>query len=272
MTDTGTDSALDYKSVKLPSRGVFYGGALPDGGVEVRPLTVDEESLLFASGGDATEKVHRIIRQCVRFPDGFRISDLLLTDRMAIMLYLRVLSYGPSYNFRWRCPYCNAANVSEVNLADDLKDTTPEDVEATVRRRYSVPDFRVDEPLDVALPSGKSLSIRFLRVSDDRTIQQRVRQGRSKGGAGGLEYVLTIALSVVSIGGREDLRVTEREEWVRRLSARDGMYLRNFRDDAETGIDTTVHPTCSSCNGDADFPLPLDAEFFRPTAVPEGGS
>ena len=253
----------------LPSRGLFYGDKLPDGVVKIRKVTVAETALMQTGGMSGVERLSTLIRSCCQFPKGFDPDQLLLTDRMALLLYQRIHTYGPLYHFTYRCPVCGKNAKSSANLVEELNTVTPSVVEERMRDAGNA-DFVLAEPFDVKLPDcGKTLSVRFLRGADEAAVLRYTKRNReaAKGVLGDSPLIATIAASIVAVDGVPSPDLTQKELLVRSLTGLDEATLRIAVDQRETGIDTRLNVVCSQCSAENEIVLPMDTEFFRPTRL-----
>jgi hypothetical protein len=249
--------AIAYQPLKLPSLGQFYDGKIPDGAAEVRYFTTKEEELL-GRGGDARIMINALLAACVRLPGNFPHDELLITDRMAALLAVRVLSYGSSYNFRFRCSACGQQTSGTVDLLGDLTTKNP--------------DPALTEPIPLVLPITKiPVFARFLRGVDEEAIvkyAKRMKQA-SEAEGGDPSSIHRLARQMVKIGDK-DLPILEREVLIRDLPMADTVAFRNTMDDLESGIDLTVRPTCKMCSAENELQMPFDLEFFRPSSLHAG--
>lgn len=246
---------ISYSTFNLPSQGAFYNGKLPNGSVEIRKLTIREEATLASNGMSVTDRIKAIIRACTKFPEGFDPEDLLLTDRMAVLLALRTYTFGADYRFKWRCPACNAPNASTVNVVHDLDEKTPA--------------AGAVEPIEVVLPDAKvTVGVRFLRGRDEVAIikQSKKLALQNTVDPSDPSHIYRLAMQIVTIDNRP-VTLQEAEIVVGNFTMADSAAMRNAIEDAETGIDTELPVTCRSCATETELPLPFDAEFFRPTRL-----
>ena len=159
------ESKQAWVSAYLPSRGIFYKqpdgtDAIPDGNVAVRRMNINEMATLQSPGIDVLQRMDLILSRASKLPNKFPASDLLLTDRMAILLFQRVVSLGKDYTFVWKCGECKRSNKHTVDLSA-LPETTPEILLA--RNRATDPEFTLSEPFEVKLPDyGHTVSMRLL--------------------------------------------------------------------------------------------------------------
>jgi len=249
-------SQVGYSTIHVPSRGRFYDGKLPDGKVDIRKMTVREEATLAGQGLTPSERMAAIVAACTKLPEGFAPGDLLLTDRLAILLALRTFTFGSNYTFKFRCPACNAPNQHTIDIVQDLDEKPATEVAV--------------EPIEVNLKDAdKRVGLRFLRGKDEQAIIRHAKKLALKSNdAGDPSHTFRMALQIATIDGTPVQSATQAEMFVGGLTMADSVRMRNAIDDAETGIDTEVGVTCRACQTDTpDLALPFDSEFFRPTRL-----
>jgi len=248
-------SNIGWVSLTLPSKGQLYGDQIPDGKIEIRKITTREEAILLSSGSRGVERIDAIINACSRLPNGFKHEDLLLQDRMAILLGLRTHTFGDGYQVPYQCASCKAHNKESVNITDDLE-------------LKEAPD-ELSEPVMVSLPdNGAMVGLRFLRGVDEERIAKHAKRVMMRSNdIADPSYIYRLALQIVTIDEQEEISIRDREAFVRDLSAADSAAMRNAIDEAEPGIDLRVFAECRSCGYPNEFALPFTADFFRPAAV-----
>jgi hypothetical protein len=260
---------LGYQEVKLPSRGALYDGKIPDGVVQVRKLGASEESQLLSSGAQGLERIDAVLKNCVKLPNDYKHEDLLMTDRMALMLAMRTLTFGPQYTFDFKCRFCNTMQRTNppVNILEDLEETTPDTMQLK-KIEKGIKDWMLREPFEVELEDeGTVVALRLLRGKDENRVVKRANRMMMQSVDGSdPSYLFRFAVQIVSIGG-EDKDIGHRELFVRKLSATDLARLRIATEENEPGIDLRVYPTCRGCGAANEMMLPFTAEFFRPTQL-----
>lgn len=264
-------SEIGWIPAKLPSRGILYDNKIPDGVVQLRKLTAREESILAAQGSEGLERMDLIIKNCVKLPNGYAHMDLLMTDRMSLLLSLRSITFGTHYSFTYKCSFCNATHKAEIDIHEELDENTPESIAMKMFEKElieSPDDFALEEPIEVELPDcGKLLHVRFLRGSDESKIAKRSKRLRMQSNDPADEsYIHRIALQIITIDGERD-NLAMHEMFVKRLTSLDTSTLRIKVDDLEPGIDLRVYPQCRSCNGVNEMAMPFGGEFFQPTTL-----
>lgn len=253
-TNTGA-AALDKKTITLPSRGLLYEGKIPEGKVGVRKLTAAEINTLFGSSGDETERVNKIISASVSLPSNFAHKDLLVVDRMYLLLALRSITYGPHYSYEFKCRDCGHKNRKvSCNIAQELEEHKASDSFA--------------EPLEIKLPeSGRTLSMRFMRGYDEEAVIKHAKRMEMTSIDGEDPSALhRVARLIKAIDGNDPGDIVTRERFVAGLPAGDFLLIEDTVDEAEPGVDLRVYPECQKCKSANEMRLPFTLEFFRPAS------
>jgi hypothetical protein len=134
------------EQVLPPSNGLFYINKY----LTVRPMTFEDEKAMVIARKEKTDAVNTLLSRCV---GGTSVHDILLMDKLFLILKLRELSYGPEYNTLMTCGMCNHDNKLVFNL-DSL-------VINYLENSYV-------EPQEITLPKTKvKIKIRLPRISDE---------------------------------------------------------------------------------------------------------
>jgi len=278
------DELIPWEECVLPSGGVYYGGKIPNGVVEVRAWGLQTDKILatqrLAQTGQALDHVYK---RCVRLPNEFDHMNMLVGDRMFLLYYLRGITYGNMYEFLVEC---NAENCNRVWTEDyDLNE-----VAKTIRGPSS--DLGL-EPFKVSLPfftermgTDVWVKLRLLRGYDLAQIMQqkkfrkglrssaRVRnrhgqQQRKKVSSETLDKTIEENLRMVIIEAMGDREPRKIEQLIQKMHAKDTATIREFLRDNSPGIDTSIEVECPDCGNTMAMDLPITESFFRPT--PRGG-
>lgn len=247
--------ATAKQSITLPSKGILYEGRVPDGKITIRKLTAAEEALLSGSGGSIVDKISKIIEACSELPNAFKHKDLLLTDRMAILLALRTFTFGARYTYPFQCGTCRATNQEEVDIAEELATTWAKD------------DLR--EPIEVRLVDAEQVAqVRFMRGTDEEAMVKYTKRFELRSSdALDQSQIHRVARLLVAVDGGDLGDIVKREDYVRQLTAADLIRLENAIDDAEPGVDLSVAHECAKCGAVNKGRMPFNAEFFRPARM-----
>lgn len=262
-----SQAELGFTAAKLPSRGALYDGKIPDGVIQVRKTSFDEENALLSQGARGLERMEITLKNCVKLPNDFKHADLLMTDRMAAMLALRTIAYGPHYSFDYKCQFCPTMQRTSVNILEDLDENTPDSIALAMLDR-GIEDWTLEEPIVVdLLDAKKTVSLRFLRGYDEaRVIKRTKRLLLQSVDSGDASTRFRVALQIVTIDG-EEVDLGTRELLLRKITSTDGARIRIAVEDAEPGIDLTVYPECRACGAVNKMAMPFTSEFFRPSRL-----
>ncbi len=243
---------ISYTSFVLPSRGALYEGRIPDGKVELRKLTVGEE-IIIQSNSVGLDLIGKLIDNCVKLPLGFDSQQLLLGDRLALLIAMRVHTFGAKYAYSYPCRHCETSNKATVDLGVDIKP------------REIMPGQT--EPITVTLPdAGVTVSLCFLRGKDETQVSRSARSLQMKSNDPNDPSLLTrMAIQLVAVDGEPIKTPAEKEEFVRFLTMPDAALWRQTIDDIEPGVDLGITAECRNCGGINEMALPFTADFFRPT-------
>lgn len=237
------------KEIELPSRGLLYGGKIPPT-ITIRAMTTKDEKMIVGSG---EESIRRLLSSCITEPQGIDVTSLALGDQHFILVHLRILSYGPEYNIKMRCPACSMTNTYVVNLEELEVNYLPE-------------DFR--EPFEVVLPRSKRrVGLKLMRFGDlvraDERAKKVMRRGGNAGGDPG--FIFRMASMIATIDGKAPESPGETQTFVENLIGMDSAYIHDRITKVDMGYDVNLLETCVGCGEETEFVMPLTAEFFRPT-------
>lgn len=241
-----------FERIKLPSRFLGYAdlGVPVDGTIGVKQMTVTEEKILSTArllrNGQALDK---IFENCTL--ENIDPNKLFSPDRNYLLFFIRGISYGSLYDFKAKCPGCEASFDEEIDL-DELPVVAAED--------------GFDDTIHLVLPdSGLNVWHRVATGADEKKIQKH-REFMIKGF--GNEFTDdTIVFRNVLLTKRvehfEDQHSIERI--VANLSIRDSNALRDSINNPPFGVGTKITMTCPFCFNGWEMELPIDANFFFPS-------
>lgn len=236
--------------VVLPGGYVDAAGKVHDR-AELREMTGEEEDILAMPKISGSEKISRIIGNClVKLGDLQETIDLsklakklTIGDRVVIMLTLRAVSLGPIYPFSTKCPACE----EEVNRGVNLTELKVQNMKNKAVREQAV-----------TLPSGKKCVLRVMTGEDEERVGRVNRKGSDA-------LSLAMLARVKSIEGVEAPSV----QAMKRLGIKDRNAIRDWYKSVEGGVDTDLEIVCECGN---TFESVLDIgqpSFFFPKASEE---
>ena len=111
---------VPVEQVPLPSGGVVYN---PDGflfnreTVQIKSMTAREEDILSSQAYIKEGTTIKMLVNSCLIDKNIEVNDLLLGDRNALMVAIRITGYGTDYKVKHRCPNCGTVNSIVVDLS-----------------------------------------------------------------------------------------------------------------------------------------------------------
>tara|TARA_R100001163_G_C5045522_1_gene182873 strand:+ start:240 stop:989 length:750 start_codon:yes stop_codon:yes gene_type:complete len=215
--------------VLLPSRGIPYFGK--ETSVRIRPILFeDEKHMAVASSDRDYNPAQYLLGKCV---EGIDPGNLILIDKLFLLLKIRELSYGKDYSVGAACKQCGFANNLNVQL-DQLKvKYIPEDLDV-----FQIP---------VDLSGIKKTAIISTPISAE-------------------EHYLTNDIDqhlwrfIKSIDGNDSKTVLSKV--VKKLPLLDIHTIVKSFSLEQYGVQSTVKFSCDSCDHTNVISLPIDENFF----------
>ena len=259
----GLSFVVPTEHVELPSKGMFYPEGHPLHGqetIEIKHMTAKEEEILTSRAllkkGIAVDR----LLQNVIMNKAINVNNLLVGDKNAILVWTRMLAYGPEYSAKVTCPSCGESSEHTFNLhAGSVTYPElfgPEDGFTKV----------TDSTFGILLPKTQVLAEVRLLFGEDETYLSRVLERRKKQN---LINHLTDSLlteqmkrAVVSLNG-----VTDRQqinEFIMNMPAADSRHFRKVYTTLTPNYDLKQEFGCPACGELTDMEVPLTAEFFWP--------
>ncbi len=244
-------STTTYEEIELPSRGKFYDGVNgpTNGIISIRPMTGEEEQILatprYVKKGQA---INMIFQRCMK--ENYRPENFLTVDRTYLLIYLRGISYSPSYDVELKCQECEKKFAHTIDLNTLYVEQAPDD--------YG-PELR-----DVLPTTKLPFSYRLSNGKDEQDLNDyRERRSRAFGDAAAddsLIYRTAMLLNDIDgITNKQELQVL-----LKNLPINDNAYIRSCMNEPPFGVDTGVEIICPNCLQDFEVDLPLEANFFFP--------
>lgn len=254
MKEFGWEVPVDV--APLPSQGRVYPPTSTLHGkeiVSIKAMTAKEEDILMSRAfSKQGTTVVELIRSCLA-DKSIDPADLLLGDRHALLVAIRITGYGANYNVDAACPKCNATDEYSFDLSSlPIRNLEIEPI------RPGVNEFSFTLPV-----SKKNVTFKFMTGRDDLELTQ-TNERKKKLFGDQVESVVTsrLAHQIVSIDG-----VTDRNKittFVNNMPARDSRALRTYIDKHEPTLEMTTTMTCNSCGASSEVGLPIGINFFWP--------
>lgn len=256
-------------SVPIPSKGRLYPTDHPLHGKEsvmIRPMATPEENILatpaLIKNGEVSD---RLIVSCIR-NKAINPSDLLIGDKNAILLGIRISGFGPEYLTMVTCPKCKKSYKAKFML-DKLE-----------LQELELPDgvVQIDDSnlFQVSLPlSGVTVTFKILSQKD----QNDIDQGQKNREEVYLKKGITVPQvntsnsdrlikSIQSIGGKSDGSFIKK--FVDVMRPKDSRYLKRLMSDIEPKVMMNQDSRCPSCQHvEVAKRVPLTIDFFWPEEI-----
>ena len=251
---------IPTENVPLPSGGKVY----PEGHplhmaetVQIRAMTAKEEDILTSKalikkGTVITE----LIRSCLT-DKRIDPNDMILGDRNALMVALRITGYGASYPVEVGCPSCGEKSRQEFNLG-----------ELPLTRLQEDPIALGSNVFEAVMPKTKEsdpdIVIRYRHMTgvDEQHIQQMQDRKKKQGFQTDNLITMRYQQQIVAINDITDK--TKIQMFIQKMPTRYSMALRSAMDNNEPGIEMKQHITCPACYTESEVSMPLGASFFWP--------
>lgn len=230
--------------------------------IEVRGMKIKEANAL-ADAGNARKgtTMDQLLTACTvgmldagqyPFPEEKIVwPDVLLGDRFAALMGIRIQTHGPLYGFGLQCSsrVCKAHFEWQVDLEKDL---TWKEYD-----REALASFFASKSFPIEMPDGKAAELRFLVGRDERDLAK----GRK-------DKVLSEALGkrIVSIS---ETHPNDRMKYIENLGMGEARELLAALDQYDGGVDTTIGVECPECGQHITVDLPFESGFWMPKGVPQ---
>lgn len=221
---TETETVVD-----LPSKSKFYNGAK----VTIRPMTFEDEKVMVLSKKNKGDVVNTLLSRCV---DGIDILDLLIVDKLYLILKLREISYGDTYSATVACNKCQADNKLNFTLSD-------------LPINYF--DDSLKEITEITLPVTKvNVKIKIPTVSDEKYLNNESA------------IFDNLWRFVTELQGNDDPVIISKFLSDPRVPLKDMHTIMDLISLKEYGVQTLVRFDCESCSQPNIISLPLGPDFF----------
>lgn len=244
--------------VPLPSNGLVYpedSSLYGKKNVEIYGMTVHEEDILTSP---ALLKKGTVISELIRstlVDKSVDPDELLVGDRNAIMVAVRITGYGPRYEAKVYCDECDTETVRVFDLAA-----------LQVNRLVLNPVNPGQNLFSFTLPHTKlPVLFKFMTGIDEQ--ERTVTQERMKKAGLSVDNGVTATLmqTVCQVGKFSDK--ADVAEFVRGMPAPDSLALRSFIRENEPGIVMKQNVACTQCGNEEEVGIPFGTNFLWPTTT-----
>ena len=241
----------------LPSRGVLYDNPLDNEFEGILSSMKAKHEMLRLSSTEENHKIMAdILDDCIESDLGMSAYDLCLGDYQYLLFQLRIVTFGPEYTMRGRCPFCGFEQNVTVNL-DELESNV-------------IDEETYFNLMKVKLPvSGNELKITYQtpRMLDRINTRVKEYQRRHRDSDENPVLLFNIMSVIEEIDGEEPNRVFL-EDWIKDLPLQDAITIINHIDKMNNsiGMNLLYPTTCKICGTDYYMPFRINDTFFRPNS------
>ena len=239
-----------FDVLPLPSKGLLYPGKKDS--IKVEYMTAADENILTSPNLIKSGKVLDVLIERKVKESPVPVSDMLVGDRNAIMIWLRATGYGEIYPVKLTDPVTAEEFETEIDL-NELKTVSI----------GAQPDE--NNEFTFMLPKlQKTIKFKMLTVKDESYIVQKSEK-KSKLTKSPITNVLTNRLErqIVEVDGNRDPNYISK--FIQAMPAYDSLQFRKYVDEIEPGIDMTVDVEAPS-GEPFRSPLPIGLDFFWPNS------
>lgn len=251
------------EELELPSKGLIYNKSNPlsSGKIHIRPWLTSEEKLIDKfDKGNFYNIVKRLV-ECV-VEENISVEDMSDADLFFTLYWIRILTYGPSYTVETTCPECDERVKIKINIQD-------------YPIKY-LEEFK--EPLNIDLPSGIKLRMRYPRFGDLIESTESKHSDIYKMGIKVSPDIYRFALCTEEMelpNAEHDilsdentngnfLKLTLDKIWCR-LPAKDILTIRQYLTKFDHGYTENIEVKCPECEKYFNQAPVLAYDFFRPS-------
>lgn len=250
---------VPVESVPLPSKGLIYkedSWFHMKEMIDIKSMTANEEDILASQAYmKRGVTIDELIKSCIMNKSA-NIKELLIGDKNALAMAIRITGYGSSYPCEVYCVHCQHKNNKTFDLSSlPIKSLGAEPVQSgTNEFSYTLP------------VSKKVVNFKMLTIQDASDIQQNMSSKKSLLGEMSIGTITaSLESQVTSIDGVSDK--SKIRKFISIMPAFDSRSLRTFMKKIQPGIDMNVKFECDNCNASNQAILPINANFFWPPAT-----
>jgi len=218
-------------TVDFPSTGRFYTLDDPSKPVTIRPMTFQDEKTMVSSERGSEDPMNLILGRCV---SNINLNQLMLADKIFLVLKLREISYGKDFSALITCPKCN----TEDDITIDLTQLPIKEAEESL-----------ENPMEITLPVlKKTAKVKIPTVKDEIYLQNA-------------EAVFSqLWRFVLEVDGHTNKEIITAV--LEKLPIKDAHAITKVISGDMFGVQTKVKFVCRACNEATIMEMPITPDFF----------
>ena len=239
----------------------------------IKELGIREENILTdPKQARSGKNLHRVLESCweetldpgiYNFGEkGFIIQNLLQGDGMALLIYLRIVSYGPEFFFDVNCPVCGQRIPWELDLNDFMEQKVKplsEESKKIIRENNGL--------FECVLPTCKrKVVFRLMTLREEMRFPEIRRESFDQLSSTLLNMVVQSVEGIDrqrAFFGMESYPLKDYDGPTDVLTSRDASFLRDEMEEVGCGVFTTIDVECLD-HGEVRVDLPFRENFLLP--------
>lgn len=246
---------LPGRIFQLPSKGIFYkdgelAEGVKNGEIHIHAMSaLDEITMKNPDQLFSGAAIESVVKNCV--PDIKKPTALLAKDVDALTLFLRTVTYGPSYEF-----------IAQHNCPGGKEHSYFADVDTIITKMKMLDETIVDDMYKVTLPNGQVVKLRPNKYHQVIELIKNNQNKKELTADDQKKNLMAMLLGVIEkVDNVSDASLIE--EWITALPAvmanRIGDKVENLND---WGSDLKWTCKCLDCGNDFDVEIPINAVSF----------
>lgn len=249
--DFGLELAIE--TAPLPSGGKIYQGVLAGrDSVDIKAMTTREEDILMSKPLIKNGTVlNELVKACL-IDKTINPNELIVGDKYAILVAIRVTGYGAEYQVQMECSSCKEKFEHEFDLAA-----------LQIKPLQIDPVIPGTNLFEFKLPVCKKIvRFKYLTGADEADITATLERQKKLKIQVDSPISTNLLYSIVSVDGIEDR--AKLGQFVRMMPARDSLALRKYIQNNEPSLDMKQYCTCPHCSNEEEVGIPMGINFFWP--------
>ena len=246
---------IPLESVPLPSKGIIDPEENPlhmAETIDIRAMRGKDMDILNSPAlAKKGTTITEVLKACL-VDKRIDVKNMISGDRDAIMVALRILSFGSEYPVEISCPKCGENQEIEFNLNN-----------VPINSLKVEPDALGENKFSLTLPfSKKKVVVKFLTGTEEEDIM--VASQKKKKNKVLNEGLITTQMlfSITSVDGKSDRAFVNK--FVNNMPARDVLYVQRFLAKNTPSAELKGEFDCNICDENSEVDIPIGASFFWP--------